>query len=122
MQQPENSSSSASNDNVIAGICYIIGLFSAIFLFIAPYSTNPTVRFHAMQSIVLQVVVVVGFIVLNVALAVITSIMPFAFFLYLLMPLVWLGVVGVFILLAIKAFQGNGIEVPVVSDWAKRFA
>ena len=119
MQQPGNSSSSASNDNVIAGICYIIGLFSAIFLFIAPYSTNPTVRFHAMQSIVLQVV---GFIVLNVALAVITSIMPFAFFLYLLMPLVWLGVVGVFILLAIKAFQGNGIEVPVVSDWAKRFA
>ncbi len=119
MQQP--ASPAASNDNVIAGICYIIGFFSAIFLFIAPYSTNPTVRFHAMQSIVLSVVVIVGFIVLNVALSIIASIIPFAVFLYLLMPLIWLGVVGVYILLAVKAFTGNGMELPVVGEWAKRF-
>ncbi len=118
MQQPARPA--ASNDNVVAGISYIIGFFAAIFLFIAPYSTNPTVRFHALQSIVLSVVVIVGFIVLNVVLGILTSIIPVAFFLYLLMPLIWLAVVGVYILLAIKAFTGNGMELPVVGEWAKR--
>ncbi|MSQ29722.1 MAG: hypothetical protein EXR68_04455 [Dehalococcoidia bacterium] len=117
MQQPD--ATPDSNDNVIADIGYIIGLFAALFLFIAPYSTNPMVRFHALQSIVLSVVVVVGFIVINVLLTIITSIIPFAFFLFLLMPLVWIAVVDIF--LAIKAFTGNGVELPVVGPLARKY-
>src|SRR5262245_24247815 len=46
----------AMTDNVAAALCYALGLLTGIiFLLIAPYNQNRAIRFHAFQSIFLNV-------------------------------------------------------------------
>ena len=43
-------------DNVASALCYLLGLITGIiFLVLTPYNRNPVVRFHAFQSIFLNV-------------------------------------------------------------------
>jgi hypothetical protein len=47
-------------ENVASTLCYVLGLITGIiFLVLEPYSKNRTVRFHAFQSIFLNVAVIV---------------------------------------------------------------
>src|SRR5271165_5245073 len=49
-------------DNVASTLCYALGFITGIlFLVLAPYNQNRTVRFHAFQSIFLSV----GFIIIR---------------------------------------------------------
>src|SRR3954451_17071955 len=74
-------------ENVAAALCYALGLITGIlFLILTPYNRNPVIRFHAFQSIFLNVVCVVASIVLNIML----SIMH----LWELMPLVSLAILS----------------------------
>src|SRR5581483_12059622 len=46
--------------NVASALCYLLGLVTGIiFLVIAPYNQNKTVRFHAFQSIFAHIAVIV---------------------------------------------------------------
>src|SRR6476646_8688292 len=42
----------AIDENVAAALCYLVGVLTGIlFLVLEPYNRNPTIRFHAFQSI-----------------------------------------------------------------------
>src|ERR1035441_9662607 len=48
--------SGAMADNVASALCYLVGLITGIiFLVLAPYNKNPVIRFHAFQSIFMNV-------------------------------------------------------------------
>src|ERR1035441_9456595 len=54
--------SGAMADNVASALCYLVGLITGIiFLVLAPYNKNPVIRFHAFQSIFMNVAWIVRF-------------------------------------------------------------
>src|SRR5579863_6130770 len=92
-------SSAGMEENVASMLCYIFGWITGVlFLVLDPYKSNRNIRFHAFQSIFLNVAVFVVFIVLSILSAIIHI-------LALLMPLVSLGVFGLYLFLMYKTYN-----------------
>ena len=107
--------------NVAAALCYLAGLVTGIiFLVLAPYNQNLTIRFHAFQSIFANV----AWIVLWIGISVIEGAMPFGvhFMMALISGLVSLvGFLG-WLFLMWKAYQGEKFVLPVVGPLAEQQA
>ena len=107
--------------NVAAALCYLLGLVTGIiFLVLAPYNQNSTIRFHAFQSIFANV----AWIVLWIGISVIERAMPFGvnFMIALLSGFVSLvGFLG-WLFLMWKAYQGEKFVLPVVGPIAEQQA
>ena len=104
-------------DNVAGALCYLFGFITGIiFLVLAPYNQSKFVRFHAFQSIFLNL----GYIVLLIAcmiLAVLTHGLA-ALLSFLLMPvflILWLY-------LMYTAFNNKKIKIPIIGDLAEKQA
>ncbi|MGQ0540374.1 MAG: DUF4870 domain-containing protein [Blastocatellia bacterium] len=107
--------------NVTALIGYIIWIVALILIFIE--KDNKFVRFHAFQSVLFGVT----FIVIFVALAIVTGVLAFvsgtlATLFSLLYILVWLAALGGIILLCVKSFQGQMFKLPVIGDLAEKWS
>ena len=112
---PSVQAAGAMADNVASALCYVLGLITGIiFLVLTPYNRNPLVRFHAFQSIFLNVAVIVASIVLNVVLGILH--------LWALEPLVSLTILALFIFMLIMTYQGKKIVVPVIGPIAQQQA
>ena len=105
-------------DNVAGMLAYVTFIPAIIFLVTAPYNQSRFVRFHSYQSIFLFVAVV--------AIQVILSIMTFMPFLILITGplhlLVALGALIVWIILLLKANQGQMFKLPIIGDLAEKQA
>jgi len=102
-------------------LCYVLGLVTGIiFLVLEPYNRDKFVRFHAFQSIFLHV----AFIVLFVVLGVLGAILPWGldFIVTLARIVVWLGGVGAWIYMMVKAYNNEKFKLPVVGDIAEKQA
>lgn len=105
--------------NVAAGLSYVLGWITGLVFFLVE-KQNPFVRFHAMQSILFFGGLTVLDIVLNIIqFAGIPFISLFALCIGGLIGLV--GLVG-WIILLINAFQGKYFKLPVIGDYAERYA
>ena len=98
-------------DNVAGAIAYITFIPAVLFLILAPYSTRPFVRFHALQCLGLYVCLfaigIIGIIpVLGWIVAFVGGITLFVF---------WL-------LCIIKASQGQRYKVPVIGNYVEQMA
>lgn len=112
---------SGLQDNVAGALCYALWLITGIiFLVIEPYSRNKFVRFHAFQSIFT-----------SAALWILSMfLMWFAFLLpvgpremmFWLGSIVRLGMLALWVILMIKAWQGERFKLPLVGDLAERQA
>ena len=112
---PAMQASGAMADNVASALCYLLGLVTGIiFLVMAPYNKNPVIRFHAFQSIFLNVVCIVASIVLNIVLVMLH--------LWALTPLVSLAILATFIFMMVMAYQGKTIVLPVIGPIAQQQA
>ncbi len=108
----------AMADNVASALCYVLGLITGIiFLVIAPYNQNRTVRFHAFQSIFLNVAWIALWVVLNIVFAVLHT---FAFL--FLSPLIGLAFFVLWIYMLISAYQGKKVMLPVIGAIAEQQA
>ena len=81
-------------------------VLAIIALVIEPQKNRPFVRHHAIQSLAVNVVLSVLMIVLSIVTLGICA---------LIFPLVWLALIYP----AIKAYQGELIELPVITDFCK---
>ena len=97
--------------NLAALLSYLLGFVSGIVFFIIE-KENKFVRFHAMQSII-----TFGF------LFVLGVILPFIPILgWMLIPLLWIFNIVIWIILMIKAYQGEEFKLPVAGEIAKQNA
>jgi uncharacterized membrane protein len=118
---PTAGTQSGMAENVAGALCYVLGWVTGlIFYFI---DKRPFVRFHAAQSIVtfggLQLIgIVVGMLFGISLLSGGLGGMSLGFGLYRLLQLVGLIL---WILLMIKAYQGEKFRVPVAADLADKF-
>jgi uncharacterized membrane protein len=105
-------------DNVAGMLAYVTFIPAIIFLVTPPYNQSRFVRFHSYQSIFFSVAI----FGIQVALSILT-VMPFLIFITgPLHLLVALGALIVWIILLLKANQGQMYKLPVIGDLAEKQA
>lgn len=111
------SSGSGLDPNVSGLLCYICGWLSGL-IFLLIEKDNKTVKYHAWQSIFLSVASLVYFIA-----TFILAFIPFVgIVIGLLNILVSLGLFVVYVICAVKAFQGSRLHLPFIGDLAEKQA
>jgi uncharacterized membrane protein len=109
---------SGMTDNVAGMLAYITFIPAIVFLATAPYNQSRFVRFHSYQSIFFCVAVI--------AIKVLLSILTFVPFLILitgpLFLLVSLGALILWIIVLLKANQGQMFKIPLIGDLAEKQA
>ena len=105
-------------ENVASALCYVLGLITGIlFLVLAPYNQNKTIRFHAFQSIFMHVAMIAVYIVLGILVR-----MMLGFVGVMLFPLIGLAVFVLWLYLIISAYQGKMVVLPVIGPLAQQQA
>jgi uncharacterized membrane protein len=110
--------------NVAGALSYLLGLVTGIiFLALEPYKRDPFVRFHAFQSILYNVVVIVFWILWSnvVIMGVITLGFLVTIF-SLIGSLVYMGFFLYWLFLMYKAYNKETYKIPVLGDWASKQA
>lgn len=110
---PAASTSSEMDPKVSSLLSYLLGIIGGIIFY--AISKNSYVRFHAMQSIIASVAVIVLYVVLMVF----GWIIPF---LWVINWLINLGILALWIVLMVKAYQGEKFKLPVIGDMAEKYA
>jgi len=89
-----------------------------IFLVLEPFNRSRFVRFHSFQSIFFAL----AWFVLSIGLNIIAHIPLFGWLTILLWPLVGLAGLIIWLVLVLKAFQGQMFKLPVIGDLAEKQA
>lgn len=112
------------SENVAGALCYVLGLITGIlFLVLAPYNQNKTVRFHAFQSIFLNVAWIGVWIVLSIISTVASSIFwGLGMLMGLLNLIVALGFLVVWVMMLVKTYSGQKMVLPVIGPLAEKQA
>jgi len=105
-------------DNVAGALAYVTIIPAIIFLVLEPYNRNRFIRFHSFQSIFAAV----AWTCLWVALNIIAHIPFFGWLTILVWPLVSLGGFVVWLIVVLKAYQGQKFKLPVIGDAAEKQA
>ena len=124
---PPVSSSSGLTHNVAGMLCYVpffIGVIcSIVFLVVAPYNQNKTVRFHAFQSLFLHLGLFLFWMVLHLLVAsLVFATHGLGFMVFGIYPLLWLCVLVLFLVLMYKTYNNQMVKLPVVGDLAQKQA
>jgi len=119
---PAQSPTQGMAENVAGMLCYILGWFTGIIFLLI--DKRPFVRFHAGQSIVVFVglqilhIVLSRFFVMGTAVG---GVVGFSLG-WMLVSLVDLAVFVLWILLMVKAYQGERYRLPLAGDYADSLA
>lgn len=107
--------------NLAALLAYLFGFISGLVFYVAE-TKNKYVRFHALQSILLSVAVVVVQIGLGIVFAVLGALPGLGLAMMGLSSLVFslfgLGVFIIWIMLMVKAYQGEKWMLPIIGEIA----
>ncbi len=103
--------------NVAAGLSYVLWWVTGLIFFLME-KQNRFVRFHAMQSILFFG----GLTVVQIVLDILDRFPFIGLLTFLLGGLVWLFGVVMWIVLMIFGFQGKYFKLPVIGDYAEKYA
>jgi uncharacterized membrane protein len=111
-------------NNVASALCYVLGLITGIiFLVVAPYSQDRAIRFHAFQSIFLNVAVIAVDIALGIFFRTVLFTFGFAGLLVgILWPVFGLACLGLWVYLIVSAYSGKTVVLPVIGPLAQKQA
>jgi uncharacterized membrane protein len=106
------------SDNVAGMLAYVTIIPAIVFLMIAPYNRNKFIRFHSFQSIFFTV----AWIALSIALSIVAAIPVLGWLTLLIWPVVGLAGLAIWVILLIKANQGQMWKLPMIGDMAEKQA
>ncbi len=119
---PPKTSSTGMDPKVAALLSYLAGWVTGLIFFLIE-KEDKYVRFHAMQSILLSIAMFVIVIALNIVLAMLAFIADvFGMLFALVSPLLGLAFLVLWIMLMVKAYQGEKWKLPIIGDMAERYA
>ena len=105
-------------ENVAGALAYVTIIPAIVFLVMEPYNRNRFVRFHSFQCIIAAV----AWTCLWVALGIVVRIPFFGWLTFLIWPLVSLAGFVIWIIVVLKAYQGQTFKLPVIGDIAEKQA
>jgi uncharacterized membrane protein len=111
-------SAGGMTDNVVGMLCYITIVPAIIFLVMEPYNRNRFIRFHSFQCLFFAA----ALIILHIGLSIFTIVPFLALITFPLHLLVSLGGFILWIVLLLKANQGQMYKLPVIGDLAEKQA
>ena len=123
-------SSTGLDENIAALLSYVFGWLSGLIFFLIEKDSR-LVRFHAMQSllfnvlfgvlaIALWVVLAVGFLIASQISGALTTLLSLAS--VLIWVVLFIAIVVGWIMCLIKAFQGQYFKLPVIGNFAEKFS
>ena len=114
---PDAASPSAApviSDNIASALCYLLLLVTGVvFLRLDPYKHNPRVRFHALQSIFVNLAIIIFWVAISFVdrrLALLIS------------PVYLMACLVLWLLLMWAAWQNQRIVLPLIGPMAERHA
>jgi len=109
-------------DNAASALCYVLGFITGIlFLVLEPYNKNRTVRFHAFQSIFLNIALIVVAIALGILEAMISGLIGWWF----AVTVGWcfnLALFAVWLYMIVTTYQGRTTVLPIIGPLAQQQA
>jgi len=105
-------------DNVAGALAYVTIIPAIVFLILEPYNRKRFIRFHSFQCIFFAI----AWTVLWIVLAIIGHIPILGWATVLLWPLVSLAGFIIWLILVLKAYQGQMFKLPVIGDMAEKQA
>src|SRR5580658_5413348 len=112
----------AMADNAASALCYVLGFITGIlFLVLEPYNKNRTVRFHAFQSIFLNIALIVVAIALGIFDALVSHLIGWWF----AVTVGWffdLALFVVWIYMIVTTYQGRTTVLPIIGPLAQQQA
>jgi uncharacterized membrane protein len=116
---PPSTAQSGLSENAAGGLAYITIIPAIIFLVAEPYNKSSYIRFHSWQCIFLAA----AWMVLNIGIRIFASIMSFmGVIAYALYPLLALAMLILWLMVLIKAFNGERFKLPFIGDLAEKQA
>ena len=111
-------------ENVAAALCYVFGLLTGVlFLVLAPYNQNRLIRFHAFQSIFLNIAWIAVYIVISIVSVMLLPIPVLGFILSVLLHMAaGLGIFILWLMLMYKAYNRERWVLPVIGPMAEKQA
>ena len=123
-------SSTGLDENIAALLSYVFGWVSGLIFFLMEKDSR-LVKFHAMQSILLNAVAIVfgivlwiGWIVVALVLSQVSDVLAslVSIVMGLLMFVLYVGVFIAFVMCLIKAYQKQYFKIPVIGNFAEKFS
>jgi uncharacterized membrane protein len=113
----------AMPENIAGALAYFTIIPAIVFLVLEPYNKNRFVRFHSIQCLSIWVVGVV----ISAVLKIVTVVLLIIPFLGHLLVLLISGLIGfaafvIWLVLVVKALQGEMFKLPVLGDFAEKQA
>ena len=105
-------------DNVAGALAYVTIIPAIVFLVLEPFNRRRFVRFHSFQCLAFAVVWTAFWICLSF----IAHIPFLGWATVLIWPLVSLAGFVIWLVLVLKAYQGQMFKLPVIGDWAEKQA
>ena len=121
---PNGPTSMGMDANVAAGLSYLFSIVGGLIFYFGE-KQNRFVRFHAMQSILFNVFCIVLFVVFFTVQSILYAtviLAPLAIVLTCLTFLLPLAILALWIVLMVYAFQGKYFKLPVIGDYAEKYA
>ena len=114
---PATTQAAGLTDNVASALCYALGFITGIlFLVLEPYSRNRKIRFHAFQSIFLNVAcIVIWYVWVFISMA-------SGSFLFFVSPLISLALFILWVFMMFKAYQDQKVVLPIIGPLAEKQA
>jgi uncharacterized membrane protein len=103
-------------DNVAGALAYVTIIPAIVFLVLEPYNRKRFIRFHAFQCLFFAV----AWTVLWIGLSIVAHIPFLGWMTILIWPLVSLGGFVIWLILVLKAYQGQMFKLPVIGDMAEK--
>lgn len=125
--QPEESRSRGKvgrlPENFAGALAYITFIPAVLFLLRDPYRRNPFTRFHSIQCLLFTVLALALSAALKLA-SLVLFIIPVIgpLLAVLLSVLIGLGVAVIWLVLVVKAVQGEMFKLPLLGDFAEQYA
>jgi len=111
------------SENLTAALAYLTFVPAILFLLLNPYNKNPFVRYHSVQCLLAWGAAILAAIVLKLVglvLFLIPVVGP------LLVVLTWviagLAALSLWLVLVVKAFQGERFQLPMLGQFAEHYA
>jgi uncharacterized membrane protein len=124
MSNPNDPTSMGMDANVAAGLSYLFSIIGGLIFYFGE-KQNRFVRFHAMQSILFNAFWIVLFIVFFTVQSILYAtviLSPLAIVLTCLTFLLPFAILTLWIILMVYAFQGKYVKLPVLGDYAEKYA
>lgn len=110
-------------ESIAGALAYVTFIPAILFLMLEPYKKNVFVRFHSVQCLLFWVATAAAVAAIRLA-ALLLFMIPVAG--PLLAVLVWtVGILAagvIWLVLIVKALQGQRFKLPILGDWAERHA